>query len=367
MPSSKLAFGLFAIGVFMPAGAESAPEVHAREVASGLVYPSQIAAAHDGSGRLFVVEQAGTVRILEHGAILEPPFLDIIDRVSCCGEDGLLSVAFDPGDRRYIYAYYVDLSNSIIISRFTVSADGQSADASSEHRLLVVHPIDYSHYGGQLAFGPDGRLYAGVGDGGAGGEDENPAPLPDSYLGKILRIAVDREPAAAEIWARGLRNPWRFSFDRLTGDLFIADVGQSGAEEIDWEPFETREAGRDYGWNRMEGTLCNMEECNPPGEPPIAEYTHSEGCSVTGGFVYRGSRIPALYGSYVFGDYCSGRIWGLRRDGDTWERYSVLETGRYISTFGEDEEGELYFTDHRRGAIYRIEAEPAPSRPHHAR
>jgi glucose/arabinose dehydrogenase len=367
MALSRLAFGSLAVGIFTQAGAQPSPELRTRQIASGLSYPSQIAAAHDGSGRLFVVEQPGTVRILEFGEIREPPFLEIIDRVSCCGEDGLLSIAFDPADRRHVYAYYVDLTNHIVISRFTLSPDGQTADGSSEQRLLVVQPKDYSHYGGQLAFGPDGLLYAGIGDGGAGEGDENPAPLPESYLGKILRIALDRDPPTAEIWARGLRNPWRFSFDRLTGDLFIADVGQSGAEEVDYEPFETREAGRDYGWNRMEGTLCNLEECGSAGEPPIAEYDHSEGCSITGGFVYRGSRIPALYGAYVFGDYCSGRIWGLRRDGETWARYPLLETGAYISTFGEDEQGELYFTDHRSGAIYRIEGAAGPSRLHRAR
>ena len=367
MPFAKLAIAVLALGFFANAGAQPWPEVRARQVASGLTYPSQIASAHDGAGKLYIVEQTGTVRIVERGGLRELPFLDIADRVSCCGEDGMLSVAFDPAGARYVYAYYIDLTNHIVISRFTISLDGEAADPASEERLLTLQPFDYSHYGGQLAFGPDGSLYAGVGDGGAGLGDLNPAPLPDSFLGKLLRLTVDRDPASAEIWAMGFRNPWRFSFDRATGDLFLADVGQSGAEEVDYEPFETREAGRDYGWNRREGTLCNIEEeCEAiTGLPPIAEYDHSEGCSITGGFVYRGSRIPALYGSYVFGDYCSGRIWGLQRKQDTWERYPLLETEANISSFGEDDEGELYFADHRAGAIYRIEAVEEHSPLHH--
>jgi glucose/arabinose dehydrogenase len=332
-------------------------------IASDLFRPTHIVSALDGSRRLFITEQQGIVRVFEHGALAEAPFLDISDRVSCCGEYGLLSIAFPPGEPAHVYAYYVDHLNRIVISRFAVAPDGRSAVPESEWRLLIIHPVEDSHYGGQLVFGPDGFLYAGVGDGGAGEGEFNQSQSESSFLGKILRIDPTAQLVASEIWARGLRNPWRFSFDRATGDLFIGDVGQSGYEEIDYEPAETRQAGVNYGWNLMEGTHCSGDECDASITLPIFAYDHDEGCSVTGGFVYRGKQIPALYGIYVFGDYCTGRVYGLRRGPEGWESHLFTELSSGLASFGEDEDGELYIADNSHGIVYAIEAAPDAGAP----
>lgn len=337
------------------ATAQSWPALQVRAEVSGLYRPTHITSARDGWGRMFFTEQTGAVRVFLQGQLQETPYLDLTDRVSCCGENGMLSIAFDPSDLAHIYACYVNLDNLIMVSRFDVAPDGQSADAATEVPLLIVASHGDSHYGGQLAFGPDGYLYAGIGDGGAGLDRENPAQSPDTYQGKIVRIGVQADAGPPDIWALGLRNPWRFSFDRQTGDLFIADVGQSGYEEVNYQAAETREAGANYGWNLVEGDVCKGDDCQVTGILPVFEYDHEQGCSIIGGHVYRGERIPELSGAYIFGDYCSGRIWGLRHAASGWESQLLLETAASISTFGEDDAGELYFADNDSGVIYAIE------------
>jgi glucose/arabinose dehydrogenase len=353
------------------------PGIALTQHASGLTSPIHLNHAGDGSGRLFVIEQRGRIRILNNGVLLGSPFLDISDRVSCCGERGLLSMAFPPNftSKNYFYVYYTDLSGNIQISRFLVTDQNPDvADAFSEENILTInHPIFSNHNGGQLAFGPDGFLYIGTGDGGGGGDPLGNAQNPDALLGKILRIDVESGvtpysiPAdnpfvetfgfRPEIWAIGLRNPWRFSFDRLSGDLYIGDVGQSDFEEVDFQPVSSA-GGENYGWNIMEGAQCyNNPACDTTGLVlPIAEYDHTKGCSITGGMVYRGIVQPGLQGTYFYGDYCSGRIWGARKNGMVWQNSLLIDTALSISSFGEDEAGEIYVADYSTGIIYKITA-----------
>jgi glucose/arabinose dehydrogenase len=365
------------------------PQIALALQATGLVAPVHVANAGDGSGRLFIVEQGGRVRILKGGALLAAPFLDISPRVSCCGERGLLSLAFPPGfaaSGRF-YAYYTDLAGNLQISRFSLTADPDVAAAGSEVKILnIPHPTYANHNGGQLAFGPDGYLYLGPGDGGGGGNILGNAQNPQSLLGKMLRIDVETagcvtnppavprnycvpatnpfagDPAyLPEIWALGLRNPFRFSFDPASGDLYIADVGQNLFEEIDVEPAAT--GGRNYGWSVMEGLSCfnplnftaPLPGCNQVGlEPPVTQYGHSQGCAVTGGFVYRGAGNAGLTGFYLFSDLCSGRIWGLGNDGTNWSKTQLLYAPYRAGSFGEDEAGEIYLADYFNGSILKI-------------
>jgi glucose/arabinose dehydrogenase len=343
----------------------------------GLVLPTHLAHAGDGSGRLFVLEQGGRIRILKHGALLPTPFLDISDRVSCCRERGLFSVAFPPGyaSKGYFYVDYTDLAGNTVVARYRLGAHADVADPASEQVVLRVSQPFGNHNGGQLAFGPDGLLYVGLGDGGDGGDPQNNAQNPGTLLGKILRIDVESaaSPYAVppsnpfvgtagrrpEIWAQGLRNPWRFSFDRSTGDLYIGDVGQNAFEEIDFQPASSP-GGENYGWRIMEGLHCfNPVSCSQFGLTlPVTEYDHTQGCSVTGGLVYRGTTFPRLQGTYVYGDFCSGRLWGLRFDGTSWHNDVLLDTGRRISSFGEDQVGSLYLADYGSGQILKIVDQP---------
>jgi len=342
---------------------------------SGLRQPTHITHASDGSNRLFITEQRGRILLVQGGQISKKPFLDITDRVSCCGERGLLSIVFSPGfkEKRYFYLNYTDNAGDTVVSRFHLSQDPDIADPKSEEKILTVKQPYANHNGGQLAFGPDGYLYLGMGDGGSAGDPHKHAQNPSSLLGKMLRIDVEsgKKPYAVptdnpfvnneafrpEIWAIGLRNPWRFSFDKKTGDLYIADVGQNTYEEIDFEPRDGK-GGRNYGWNIMEGLHCYASEgCDRKGLAlPVAEYDHDKGCSVTGGMVYRGREFPQMLGTYLYGDFCSGKIWGLRQSGEDWENKMLNDTGISISTFGEDEAGEVYVADYAKGNIYRIEA-----------
>jgi glucose/arabinose dehydrogenase len=342
---------------------------------SGFTHPLGITHAGDGSGRLFIVEQGGLVKIIKNGTVLT--FLDVSSRLnSGLGEQGLLGIAFPPGygsTTSALYTNYTGTSGTgdTVISRFTANSDPDVIDPSSEEVLLSVVQPFANHNGGQVAFGPDGYLYIGMGDGGSGGDPFNYAQNTLSRLGKMLRIDVQAQPSGyaippgnpfvgndaylPEIWALGLRNPWRFSFDRETGDLFIADVGQGAYEEINFQPAAA--GGANYGWNRMEGMHCySAVPCDQTGLTlPIAEYGHGSGdCSVTGGVVYRGTAIPALQGVYLYGDLCSGRIWGLRLSGSAVENWLLLETRFMISTFGEDEAGNVYVADYLNGNIYRI-------------
>jgi glucose/arabinose dehydrogenase len=360
-------------GFAIAQGSMQWPEVVLAPQVSGLEIPVHITHAGDGSGRLFVVEQPGRIRIVQAGALLNTPFLDITDRVGCCGERGLLSVAFPPDylSKGHFYVNYTDGSGTTVVARYHITDDPNLADPASEEVVLTVSQPYANHNGGQLAFGPrDGYLYIGMGDGGSAGDPENRAQNPGSLLGKMLRIDVESGvvPYAipptnpytqttgyrAEIWALGLRNPWRFSFDRLTGDLYIGDVGQGQYEEIDFQAASSH-GGENYGWRIMEGTHCyNSEICDQTGLVlPVVEYDHSQGCSVTGGMVYRGQSYPRMQGVYFYGDYCSGRIWGLRQDGSAWQSALLTDTSHRISSFGEDEAGNVYLVDYG-GGVYLI-------------
>jgi glucose/arabinose dehydrogenase len=345
----------------------------------GFDRPVGIAHAGDGSGRLFIVERGGAVWVARGATVLDEPFLDISDRIEASGgEQGLLGLAFPPGyeAKGHFYVNYTRAGDgATTVARYSVTADQDLADPASEEVILTVEQPFSNHNGGHLAFGPDGYLYIGLGDGGSGGDPLGNGQSTGTLLGKVLRIDVESGEAPyvipadnpfvgvpgarEEIWALGLRNPWRFSFDRGTGDLYIGDVGQSSYEEADYQAAASL-GGENYGWNIMEGAHCfGRDECDRAGlTPPVAEYAHDGvDCSVTGGYVYRGEDGTGLTGIYFFGDFCSGRIRGLRPDGASWESTVLLDSGLLISTFGEDESGELYLADYSGGGIYRVTAE----------
>ncbi len=374
MGVSRLA-GLLGIaaGSLWCARAADWPQVQLIRVYSGVSLPTHIANAGDGSGRLFITEQAGRIRVARGGVLLANPFLDISGRISCCGEQGLLSVAFPPGyaTKGYFYVNYTDPRGDTVISRFTVTSDPDLADPNSEAVVLRIAQPFANHNGGLLKFGPDGYLYIGMGDGGSGGDPQGNGQKLSTLLGKLLRIDVEsgvqpyRIPpdnpfvsnaqARPEIWAYGLRNPWKFSFDRQTGDLYTGDVGQDNWEEIDFQSGSSR-GGENYGWNIAEGNHCYANRtCSLASlSMPVAEYSHAGGaCSVTGGYVYRGGRYPALQGVYFYGDYCTGSIWGLRRAAGEWQS-ALVGRGSGITSFGEDEEGEIYVSDQGAGGIYSL-------------
>ncbi len=336
----------------------------------GMTYPP------DGSDRLYVVLQPGRIVFFPNDREVDSAelFLDIRDRVNDRGEEeGLLGLAFDPqyADNGHFYVYYsASGPRRSVVSRFSASADGRAGPGSERILLEVPQPFS-NHNGGQIAFGPDGYLYIALGDGGSRGDPQGNGQDLGTLLGSILRIDVStvdstgayavpadnpfvgHSGARPEIWAYGLRNPWRFSFDRATGDLWTADVGQNRFEEVD-----IIRPGLNYGWNIMEGEECfARSDCDRTGlEIPVAEYGREDGCSVTGGYVYRGSSLPSLYGAYVYGDYCSGRIWALRHDGDeVTERMQIVDSGLRIPSFGEDAGGELYVLSFD-GTIYRLVA-----------
>lgn len=353
------------------AGPPETPALTLNPVVGGFVQPINITHAGDGSGRLFVTERGGVVRIVRNGVAATTPFLDLSALVqSTDAEQGLLGIAFPPSfaERGNFYVHYTGLGGvgDTVMARYTVGAVADLADPASGVTLLSAVQPFVNHNGGQLAFGPDGMLYIGLGDGGAGGDPLANAQNPGSLLGKILRLDVESttgvlippdNPFANEVWTLGLRNPWRFSFDRATGDLYIGDVGESQFEEIDFQPFGAV-GGQNYGWNVMEGLHCFTDpSCDGSTFTlPVAEYAHGAGdCSVTGGFVYRGAQYPSLQGIYFYGDFCSGRIWGLRRVGAAWENQLLLDSSLLISSFGEDEAGNLYVADLAGGAIYKID------------
>jgi glucose/arabinose dehydrogenase len=356
----------------VPAGQ---PEIALALHATGRNQPLNIAHAGDGSGRLFVVERGGRIRIIKDGAVLPVPFLDVSAKVRTAGgEQGLLGLAFSPdyASNGHFYVNYTDLQGTSVIARYSVASNPDVANASSETVLLTLEQPYANHNGGHIAFGPnDGYLYIGFGDGGSANDPLGSGQNTDTLLGKILRIDVESgvQPYAIpatnpyaqtagyrpEIWALGLRNPWRFAFDRATGDLYIADVGQTLWEEVNFQPASSP-GGENYGWNIMEGAHCFQSvTCDTTGLTlPVAEYDHSLGCSITGGVVYRGAAYPALRGTYLYADYCSGRIWSLKRDGVAWEASLLLDTPYRITAFGEDEDGNVYLTHYTSGEIYRI-------------
>ncbi|MGD0613214.1 MAG: PQQ-dependent sugar dehydrogenase [Anaerolineales bacterium] len=343
-------------------------------VVTGLNLPVDIQNAGDGSGRLFIVEKSGRILILQNGQLLSTPFLDIQARVDSRGtEQGLLGLAFHPNYAQYgtFFVNYIDLNGNTVIARFHVSTgDPNWADPSSEVDILRIHQPYPNHNGGGLAFGPDGMLYAGLGDGGSEGDPNRTGQNLGTLLGKLLRINVNSgatygippdNPFAAgggqpEIWVFGLRNPWRFSFDRLTGDLYIADVGQDKWEEVDFIPAGTP-GGLNFGWSYYEGLHPYQDQ--PPVNAtftwPVAEYSHADGCAVTGGYVYRGVSLPEWRGVYFFGDYCSGTVWGLiHSNGNTFQMKTLFQTGARITTFGLDEAGEIYLVDYGSGTLLRL-------------
>lgn len=341
-------------------------------IASGLFKPVYL--THASDSRLFVVEQHGVIRIINDGELLLQPFLDIQNRVgSDASEQGLLSVAFHPGygENGRFFLNYTDNNGDTTISRFQVSSDPNAADPASEQILLTLPQPFGNHNGGQIQFGPDGYLYIGMGDGGAANDPLGNGQNNTTLMGALLRIDVDQSDSYAipadnpfvnsdnrnEIWAYGLRNPWRFSFDRLTGDLYLADVGQDTWEEVDFVA-AGRPGGLNFGWNLFEGSHCFSGNCDATGlEQPVFEYSHSEGgCSITGGYVYRGQQFPPLWGNYFVGDYCSGNIWAMVPTGDgTFTTQLVLgSSGLLISSFGEDAAGELYVLDHQ-GQVLQIQ------------
>lgn len=382
------------------------PQISLQNVAGGFELPVGITHAGDGSGRLFVLEQAGRIRLLKDGAAVDPPFLDIVERVGFPGglysEEGLLGLAFPPGFGDYkdhFYVYYTTNDGNNQLSRFRLASVPDIADPNSEEKILFLeHTYSNGHNGGQLAFGPDGYLYIGTGDGGGAYDPRDNAEKLSALLGKILRIDVEAikappisggfqvflplfgknsaapyQPAAysipvdnpfagqpgarGEIWAFGLRNPWRFSFDRVTGDLYISDVGEDDYEEVNFQPASST-GGEHYGWNTMEGDHCVEEPCNKDAYTrPVAEYPHTNDpnrCSVVGGFVYRGPDFPDVQGIYFYVDYCSGEMWGLQHDGAGWQVQEMLDASQNFTSFGEDQAGELYLVDHHAGTVFRL-------------
>ena len=340
--------------------------------------PTNLVQPNDGRGLLFATEQPGIIRVFsdDQGATQTDIFLDLAGRVtpSPASEEGLLGLAFHPEYKAngHFYVYYSAASpRRSVLSRFSVKASNpRGADPASELIIMEIAQPFGNHNGGQIAFGPDGFLYVGLGDGGSGGDPQGNGQNKGTLLGSLLRIDVNgssvgekyRIPpdnpfggvlgAKDEIWAYGLRNPWRFSFDRETGTLWLADVGQNAWEEVD-----VIRKGRNYGWNTMEGAHCFSPStgCNQTGlELAVAEYSHSDGCSITGGHVFRGRDTPSLLGAYVYGDFCSGKIWGLRYDGQkVIEHRLLVDSNLKISSFGEDQAGNLYVLDHSNG-IYRL-------------
>jgi glucose/arabinose dehydrogenase len=344
-------------------------------ISSELTFPVDLTSP-PGDPRLFVVERAGRVRIIRDGTLLSSPFLDLAARVSSTRERGLLGIAFDPEyatNGRFV-VNYTDLEGDTHIAAFTVSpTDPDQADALTEQLILFVDQPFETHNGGQVAFGPDGYLYIALGDGGSNNDPLSNGQSLTTLLGKILRIDLNGgspygipdgnpfagiPPARAEIWSYGLRNPWRFSFDRLTGDLYVADVGESGFEEINVSlAAEGRGAGANYGWSLMEAGSCvAMQDCDRTGLIlPALQYDHTQGCSVTGGYVYRGSAIPWLQGAYIHSDFCSGRIHSFRfANGVVSEEqeWPALQAG-HVTSFGQDSAGELYFVTSA-GGVFRI-------------
>jgi glucose/arabinose dehydrogenase len=360
-------------------------------LALGLVFAgleSPIGVTNDGvtEGTLYVNEQPGRVVAVQPDGSSRV-FLDLTDRISAGGERGLLGLAFHPAyaENRRLFVNYSraasdpELVGDTVISELTAAADGSTVDAATERVLLEVDQPYPNHNGGQLAFAADGYLYIGLGDGGSGGDPHGHGQNPETLLGTILRVDVDSQPAAglayaippdnpfvagggaAEVWAYGLRNPWRFSFDRQTGDLWIGDVGQGAWEEVDRQLAGTP-GGENYGWNVLEGNHCfAVEPCDPSAYAgPLTEYPLTDGnAAVIAGHVYRGAVEPALAGRFIFGDYGSGRIWTVRADaapaaGEVVPPELGLESDLFISAFGEDLAGELYVTDTVGGGLYRV-------------
>jgi glucose/arabinose dehydrogenase len=408
-----LAVGFMAAATF-PARADAAaradwPQIELALVQENFALPVHVTHAGDGSGRLFVVEKAGVVKIIDlvRNTTLAAPFLDVHERVnSDCNECGLLSMAFPPdfASKGYFFVYYNAKGNPTpgpegendpaegndsVLARFRITANSDVADSNSEEQILLVNQPYANHNGGQLAFGKDGYLYLGLGDGGSGGDPENAGQRLDTLLGKILRLQVgttggytipadnpfvNNASVKGEIWSYGWRNPWRFAFDRQTGDLYVGDVGQNAYEEVNYEPAGA--GGKNYGWRLMEGSHCyNADSCDRSALTlPFFDYGRELGASVSGGVVYRGAQYSDWQGVYFFADFASGRIWGARRpasgvaskgsarkSSSVWSVQELLDSPYNIASFGEDENGAIYLADYSGGGVYRLQAEAAAS------
>ena len=378
---------IFGVPQSDPSERIAAPRLNLKPAAVGLKLPVQVTHAGDGSGRIFVLEQEGRIRVIKDGVINELPFLDISERVSCCNEQGLIGLAFPPTypAQPHFYVGYTNAEGTTTISRFITGDDPDRADPGSEEVLLTIEQPTIMHNGGHMAFGPrDGYLYIGSGDGGKPYDREFSGLQTDTLLGKILRIDVesDAKPYAIpadnpfiedesyhpEIWALGLRNPWGFAFDPLTGDLFTPDTGDAKREEVNFQPAESR-GGENYGWSIVEGTNCYWHEsvaCSAEGVTfPVAEYSHLRGCAVVGGAVYRGDRIPELQGYFIFADFCIGEIYGVKQldpqpaqaDRPAWQSALLASAAVPISGIGQDEEGNVYAIGYQDGVLYLLAQE----------
>lgn len=358
--------------------------LHLEPVYEGFQLPVFLTHAGDGSGRSFVIEKTGRIWVIDGGAVQPTPFLDVSDKITTAGnEQGLLGMAFAPNfvENGHFFINYTDRQGTTVVERYTVSDNDRNlADPQSAFTVLTVAQPASNHNAGMLDFGPDGYLYVPLGDGGAANDRFGHGQNPDTLLAKILRLDVTSDPTQPyliptdnpfvnadwngrpvrdEVWAIGLRNPWRTSFDRVTGDFWIADVGQNQIEEVNVVR-PGAPGGYNFGWPIMEGLSCfNASECDRSGLTlPVVDYRHGGGnCSVTGGYVYRGNAFPQWDGIYFYGDYCSGRIWALAPDGSGgWSNAEVLDSNLTLSSFGEDEAGELYALDYGSGVIYRLTA-----------
>lgn len=373
-PAKKILMCLMLTLVFSSAVAQKLFLMNIIPFASGFNNP--VCIAHTNDSRLFIVNQSGYINVIDSlGHVNPKPFLDIQNSVVSGGEQGLLGLAFDPQytANGFFYVNYTGPGDSTHISRFQVSSGNPDvADSLSEVRIMTIGQPYINHNGGNIVFGPDGYLYIGLGDGGSAGDPGNRAQDMMSYLGKLLRIDVSQGlpyvipasnpyynslTALGEIWSSGLRNPWRFSFDRLTGDLWIGDVGQNSIEEIDFQPANDT-GGENYGWRCYEGNqVYNDSGCGPVLNYtfPVYTYPHGPECSVTGGFVYRGNPVSTYYGKYFFADYCSDSIWTLQYVAGNWkaEAYGYFPVNNF-DTFGEDAGGQLYVAGHTSGIVYKV-------------
>ncbi len=334
--------------------AATSPSLRLVTVARGLQSPVAVVQAPGEPGRLYVVEQPGLIRVVERGKVAARAFLDVRSLVAYGGEQGLLGLAFSPGyarNRTFYVNYTARSDGHTVVARYR-SRNGRALPGSAQMILSVDQPYA-NHNGGNLVFGPDGKLYVGMGDGGSGGDPENHAQDPSSLLGKLLRLDVRRPSPQPELVALGLRNPWRFSFDRRTKDLWIGDVGQSEIEEVDHLPHGTTGLVN-FGWNVYEGRSTFQSKALGPGRlvQPVAQYTHAKGCSITGGYVYRGKAVPRLSGRYVLGDYCSGTIWSMPAGGGALrvEPVRVPE----LTSFGESLTGAQLYAVSQNGTVFRF-------------
>lgn len=377
-----LAFGQDADIVISRDRGPAADSLKLTEIATGFNRPLYVTHAGDESNRLFLVEQSGKVWILNDGSRSAQPFLDISQIISPAAlgtgftEQGLLGLAFHPdfASNRQFFVNFTDRKGETVVAKYLVSESNPFlADVNSGQVIFRLSQPYSNHNGGHIEFGPDGYLYIALGDGGWANDPLGAGQNRGLLLGSILRIDIDGASpytipsdnpfvddtgAHDEIWAYGLRNVWRFSFDRLTGDMYIADVGQNQWEEINFQPADSP-GGENYGWNVWEGNHIFAGGHAPNHVPPIFEYTRNMGCSVTGGYIYRGEAVPDLYAAYIFGDFCTGRIWATWRDSElNWQTEQIMNTGMAISSFGEDEARELYVIDYA-GALYRFDPNDA--------